>query len=1399
MARKYSDYIRVDKDFIPVFSRHKDKEYPDKWKSFLPHESFKKIVSQTIDTLEMNSAEKELPLWASGAYGTGKTFASFVIKHMLEDDIESVKPYFESNNMMPLYARLSGIRSKGNILVVHRSSSASIVGENRFLNCIRESIKAALRESDDYHYYGEKSQYDTILSILKDPQSSFNFTNAFNKYKAKFTEYASPDSVIRDMEELDLDDSIELLETIVEVAEKENYVWSTSVNEVIDWIDDVVKGNNLNAIVFIWDEFTDFFTKNNIGGLQEIAHAASAIKFYFFLITHSTSSQLIKDQNARKVIEARFKLPIIEMADTTAFKLLGKAILKNSDLSDEWEKEKLGLWQRVEKITKNTLLRHSTDITEGELQDLLPFHPYAAHLLKIISKDISSNQRTMFQFLSGDYLEGDNIKNNFRWFIENNSNEMNGWNYLTANYIWDYFFTIENADLDEAFKAVISHYNNYKSVCSGDEDKENVLKVVLLLTAMQQKSGADRNQGMSGLLRPTLYNISACFTGTPIESSISNIMAEFVQRGVFGKVEEINDILYVSPLGNIDEDRFKQMKDEVRKDFTFEKLLVDTTYNVYQRFLPDSVYLKQRFVIEAITPTDYKTAVDKAIAQCKKSNIPMFYLFAKNEAEEAKVNSVIQKIYTDYQRDLVIVDFSDHIFTDALYEKFITSKTEERYYNNPNQHSRRELAKANAKIAVDEWKNKLDMTNLDVHTSISEVSKCQGGANLRKKMKEINASIFDCGLEGISIHENLFKPQGFKSTVAQMGMSKVAIPSNYSYLNSISTKLTNENIWTNPNYYTDNPTHIVSRMKVEIEKTIENGFKKNNMVCIVDIWEVLEDKPFGFQNCSGTLFLIGFLIKEYADSQYHKYDGANTVTLNNTDLSGLIFETMRENPKMKGQFIVKQTPEHIDFCHITGGIFKIAADKQNSIDDITKYMKVFLSNNEYPLWPLCNYIKEKLSDNDLQEHCLTAVKLFCEFVSSGNIAGRDKSKVAEELYRLYKMNAGLAEELSKIIIMENMKSGMQYYIGQYKPELTQLTAKLGITTEEYIVSLNKKLVPDSTYLWEIGDTDRQIDNLYNDYHLIDAVNSILPEKKKSFEKIADGLKDKLNLIKLPYTLLTDCRKDLVALLDVLMLIKDRNSFDKPGAIKLIQDKCVEFNTFFNNQFALFAELVKQRLQQSFEQDEIDAMFSSINTGAFYEHPDIYLQNISAALDKHRKNKKSNRLFVLWDEMTFSNSPAEWSYKHSIPILCLYQGNDEILLAQRVFGIINKTHSPQSEKEIDEAIAFVGGDSLERLKDIAKCNLTFKQYFSGVYNPLFENADELKAVIKKNVTGSVYDWISKKQTVDAVIKSEAEKNYATKYKAKVKAKIKELSPEKAQKLLEELIEDKPLVGINLLQD
>ena len=39
----YRNYIKVEPDFIPVFTSDSYRTHPDKWKSYYPHESFKKI------------------------------------------------------------------------------------------------------------------------------------------------------------------------------------------------------------------------------------------------------------------------------------------------------------------------------------------------------------------------------------------------------------------------------------------------------------------------------------------------------------------------------------------------------------------------------------------------------------------------------------------------------------------------------------------------------------------------------------------------------------------------------------------------------------------------------------------------------------------------------------------------------------------------------------------------------------------------------------------------------------------------------------------------------------------------------------------------------------------------------------------------------------------------------------------------------------------------------------------------------------------------------------------------------------------------------------------------------------------------------------------------------------
>lgn len=1402
-VRLYNEYIKVDPTFIPVFSHSSDRTYPDKWQSFYPHESFKRILRDVVETLEKSNETKDRSVWMSGAYGTGKTYASFVIKHILEDSIESIEPYFVQNGMESLFARVKGVRAKGKTLVVQRSSSAGINTQDKLFNAIVESVRKSASEAG-LAYIGAESLSDKVLTMLKNPESSaFNFQGAFNKYRAKFTDYTSIDGIIEDLEELDPEEKLSLLDTIIEVAALEGFNWSMSADDIISWLEDVRKGNDLYSIVFIWDEFTEYFknNQNNITGLQEIAMASSRISCYFFLITHSSAGQLIQDKGSKTIIEARFKLSTIELEESTAFKLLGQALRHEKDLLDEWSHTVEQLWDGVKRNSVDVIKGKDYTIQDGDFKNLLPMHPYAAYLLKFIAKDISSNQRTIFQFLSGDF-SGDDEKTNFKWFIEHFAFEYGKWNYLTVDYLWDYFFRASNVDLDATFIQTISHYHNYAPLCDDSTNKatgdrrRRVLKGLLLLAALQTKNGAESKTGATSLMRPTLVNVKACFAGTPIESMVEQDLNFFAEKGIVGRIDGTHgEVLFVMTSANIDSERMRQKVEETRKDITFEKLIDDKTTGVNKQFLPTD-FLAARLRIYNVSPVNARLVAEKA--DTSDNHIPTFFLFAKTEAEQGKVKDTVRMLYEKIGAKCIVVDFSALPFTEALFEKYITSKAKERYFQTlPNQNSQFELAKRTSNEVLNEWLRKLNTTSLFVYSAADKSVQKVGGANIRKTFKEINAEFFGYGIEQISQNDKLFAETGFKETVAQMAMGKISVATNYAYVRTISTRLESDGIWNTPKYWEVHPSHPVSKMKIAINAVIKKGFENSMMVSVVDIWKVLTRAPFGLLPNTGSVFMLGFLLGEYADSNYYKRDtNNNTVALNYTDLSELIYGVIKGLPKAQGQFIVKQTSEQAQFCQITGEIFKIAKEKRNSVDDIAKNINIYLINNKYPMWAIKHFIEEELDEHDYRDAMMSLADLLCEFVKPESKIGRERSKVVDDIYRIYKQNSSIEEVFGSVLTAENMRTGMNYYIAQYKPELISVANNLRIEAKEYLELLNAKLSNDSSYLWELGDTNHQIDNLYVDLKLIYDINRVLTTKQKTYAEARKALIEKLNIVKIPLALLMELKPNLKLILNQFYAIKDNAQFNKADTSSIIANMAEEFIEFFNNQFDVFCKAIDRALAKPLAQDEYEYLFNKVQSGTLFDATDKFTTSMQHELVNFRKSKKTRKMFDAWEKLTNSANPAAWSTQNGIPVLCMF--GDNILTAQRIFSALNRDSNLPTEKDIDDAIDFLHGGSLNILKDKERCEKCFIDFFAGKYAYVITSADELRDQIRSIVGSKVYDWYARANSCRSQIEKFATDRYKIKFCGQAKERVKKLSAEEAQKYLNELIENDPLLGISILK-
>jgi hypothetical protein len=424
-----------------------------------------------------------------------------------------------------------------------------------------------------------------------------------------------------------------------------------------------------------------------------------------------------------------------------------------------------------------------------------------------------------------------------------------------------------------------------------------------------------------------------------------------------------------------------------------------------------------------------------------------------------------------------------------------------------------------------------------------------------------------------------------------------------------------------------------------------------------------------------------------------------------------------------------------------------------------------------------------------------AIDLYCELVSPEKMAGRDLTRTAEDLYTLFKSNSGLDSALSQIVRVENMKRGMTYYIAAYKPEISSLIKAISIDEQTLLSDLNKKLSPDSSYLWIIGDTDRQIDNVYAEYSLIDALNKVTSNKSLNLDAGSREIQKRLNHIKLPLRLLLDVRPDMKDILEVLTRVAHQDIPDTAVFADRVEKGAAVFDDFFSHQLDIFRQAVGRKTGALTER-EGNYLFEQTPDTALYEEVDVFMQTVQSKLGAYRKSQRINQLKELWREESNSESPRDWSYKNRIPILCLFEDSAEDY--SLIFDYLNESNQPNTEESVIHAEKILEQKVFPKIKDLETCDSAFVSYFSGKYLALIKDAEELKDALIKALGGTVYHWTNQRKAADRAVANFAREKYATTYKQQVVNRINSLTADEAQKMLMDLAEDEPLVGIQLLK-
>ena len=330
MAEKYIDYFNIDPEYFPQVNEAIINKEPDLWKKFYPHESFVGLIRDTISVV---TRKQKVSIWVEGAYGTGKSHAVLTLKKLLDASPEATIEYFDKYKDQlsgDLYNQFSQIKSGDKILTVHRYGSSNIKNDNSLVFAIQNSIIEALKDGG-FSGMGQNSLRDSTVEWLSDEANKVYFNTLISKQYEDLFGGDNTDDIISKLNSYSGASLQEIMDKVMKVAEERQFkALSLDPDRLTEWINSVIRENNLKALIFIWDEFTEYFRNNmrSLTGFQKLADLSSSSPFYFIIVTHDVENIFSANDKDFGKIKGRFIDPIcrITLPDTMAFRLLGAAM-----------------------------------------------------------------------------------------------------------------------------------------------------------------------------------------------------------------------------------------------------------------------------------------------------------------------------------------------------------------------------------------------------------------------------------------------------------------------------------------------------------------------------------------------------------------------------------------------------------------------------------------------------------------------------------------------------------------------------------------------------------------------------------------------------------------------------------------------------------------------------------------------------------------------------------------------------------------------------------------------------------------------------------------------------------------------------------------------------------------
>ena len=955
METKYRDIIGLNDYFQPAYDL--TNEVRDYWKQFIPNSKFFDVLRGVLHSLEGRGEKRSL--WIQGTYGTGKSHATAVIKHLLFDASDEIQMIVENFDDPQIKTQLLQLRKNRRVFPVVLKGVSNINDPRTFALAIEKAVKKALQQYNIT--INTKSDFERLIDTIQKNRLHSDWNLVIQSYPQLKMFVRNKEELIRKLQE----ENVDILRK-VEALSSEIRVHFSHEN-ITDWLCEVMaelrQQGHADALMIYWDEFTTLLELTNsrvlLTELEHIAELSVNQGIYLYVVAHRKPSQAqIAKEDFEKAM-GRFKWLDYSMETITTYHIIGASLRKIDRAAYEALRDRALL-------TMNPLIQRIIG-SDGDakhyhlLKNMFPIHPYTAYLTTFLARTIGSTERSIFNFLY-DQEKG------FLRFLQEHPTDGHGV-FLTADALWD-FFAPEFERIDyQRFSTILQRYTLHIQRVEQENSAYCVIfKGVLLLNILQKMESI--NEISQALVLPNIDNIQSMFWQTDYHDMVEPALTFFDEHQILSKNP---DNLFLVAASILPPQKVEDEKKGLLQTYQhIENILYGKHLDDLQATCMASILRETEFkVFDAhYTEAQLKNKLPKPSYVPHKLHVVAIIARDIQEREQSKLT--VQRILQDPSFEHIIFIVFEEILEQRTFTQFLDYRAHADIYARLTLKDEQKLNNDYAQKTLQQWVQTLKTGYIEWfvaphHEPSADSSrlfgKCNGKILIHDFRDRVNdelvLNIFRFGLENLNEvkkNQNVWRPQVakasaehflFASNREELEQKTSSGPS--LYLRGLLKNNAKEYIVDEQLQFKENPDpfHPLVKMSASIEQAIMHK-KQGTVFNLGEVLRFLTESPFGVYANMAHLATVGFLMRPYVGKLYEAGKGKPIEKEMMRDRIEDLFNFWKTGKGGNKLEVRLGTHEEKEVVQKLAHIFGLA--NIESLSDVRWRIRDWIKDAQYPLW-----------------------------------------------------------------------------------------------------------------------------------------------------------------------------------------------------------------------------------------------------------------------------------------------------------------------------------------------------------------------------------------------------------------------------------------------------------------